>query len=46
VRAAGSYNLNPAGQPHSALVGEEAIRLVIYRGEPDTVHSLEVIDAE
>jgi len=45
VRAGRSYSLNPEGQPHSALVGEEAIRLVIYRGEPDAVHSLEVIDA-
>src|SRR5215469_11836392 len=45
VRAAGGYKLNSEGQPHSALIGAETINLIIYRGEPDAVHSLEVIDA-
>ena len=46
TRAAGGYTLNPAGQPHSALIGAETISLVIYRGEPDEIHALEVIDCE
>ena len=45
VRAADGYKLNPEGQPHSNLIGAETINLIIYRGEPDAVHSLEVIDA-
>jgi len=45
VRAAGGYKLNSEGQPHSALHGAETINLIIYRGQPDKVHSLEVIDA-
>ena len=45
VRAAGGYKLNSEGQPHSALIGAETINLIVYRGEPDAVHSLEVIDA-
>jgi hypothetical protein len=46
VRAGGGYGLNPEGQPHSALLGGETISLVIYRGEPDAVHSLEVVDLD
>ena len=45
VRAADGYKLNPEGQPHSALIGAETIKLIIYRGEPDEIHSLEVVDA-
>jgi hypothetical protein len=45
VRAAGGYKLNSEGQPHCALIGAETINLIIYCGEPDAVHSLEVIDA-
>jgi hypothetical protein len=44
ARSSGGYTLNPTGQPHSALIGAETISLVIYRGEPDEIHSLEVID--
>ena len=44
VRASGDYTLNPAGQPHSALIAKETVSLVIYRGEPDEIVSLEVID--
>jgi hypothetical protein len=43
IRAA--YTLNPKGQPHSAFIGVETVSLVIYRGEPDEIVSLEVIDA-
>ena len=46
VRAAGGYTLNPEGQPHSALIGNETVSLVIYRGEPDEIVSLDMIDAE
>jgi len=46
VRASGGYTLNPEGQPHSALIAEETISLVIYRGEPDEIVSLEVVDIE
>jgi len=37
---------NPKGQPHSALIGTETVSLVIYRGEPDEIASMEVIDVE
>ena len=46
VRSAGGYTLNPKGQPHSALIGTETLSLVIYRGEPDAIVSMEVIDVE
>jgi hypothetical protein len=46
ARSAGGYTLNPKGQPHSALIGNETVGLVIYRGEPDQISSMEVIDVE
>jgi hypothetical protein len=46
VRGSGGYTLNPEGQPHSALIGRESISLVIYRGEPDEIVSLEVVDVD
>jgi hypothetical protein len=46
ARSSGGYTLNPKGQPHSAFIGIETVSLVIYRGEPDEIVSLEVIDAE
>jgi hypothetical protein len=46
ARASGGYTLNPEGQPHSALIGSKTVSLVIYRGEPDEIHSLEVVDRE
>jgi hypothetical protein len=46
ARASGGYTLNPKGQPHSALIGSETVSLVIYRGEPDEITSLEVVDLE
>lgn len=46
VRASGGYTLNPRGQPHSALIASETISLVVYRGEPDEVRSIEVVDVE
>ena len=45
ARASGGYTLNPQGQPHSALIGSETVSLVIYRGEPDEIVSLEVVEA-
>ena len=45
ARASGGYTLNPEGQPHSALIAEETVSLVIYRGEPDEILSLDVVDA-
>src|SRR5438034_11268006 len=46
ARASGGYTLNPEGQPHSALIADETVSLVIYRGEPDEIVSLDVIDVE
>ena len=46
TRSSGGYTLNPEGQPHSAFIGTETISLVIYRGEPDEIVSMEVIDVE
>ena len=46
ARASGGYTLNPEGQPHSAFIGRETVGLVIYRGEPDEIVSLEVVDPE
>ena len=46
VRGSGGYRLNPEGQPHSALIGRESISLVIYRGEPDEIVSMEVVDVD
>ena len=45
ARSSGGYTLNPKGQPHSAFIGTETTSLVIYRGEPDEIVSLEVVDA-
>ena len=44
ARSSGGYTLNPKGQPHSAFIATETISLVIYRGEPDEIVSLEVVD--
>ena len=46
ARSSGGYSLNPEGQPHSAFIGAETVSLVIYRGEPDEIVSMEVVDAE
>jgi hypothetical protein len=46
ARSSGGYTLNPKGQPHSAFIGQETVGLVIYSGELDEVHSLEVVDIE
>jgi hypothetical protein len=44
LRFSGDYRLNPDGQPHSAIIAEEDIALVIYTGEPDELLSLEILD--
>jgi len=44
ARRSGGYTLNPEGQPHSAFIGTETVSLVIYRGEPDEIVSMEVVD--
>ena len=46
ARSSGGYTLNPEGQPHSAFLGSETVSLVIYRGEPDEIVSMEVVDLE
>lgn len=46
ARSSGGYTLNPEGQPHSALIGTDTLSLVIYRGEPDEIVSMDVIDVE
>jgi hypothetical protein len=44
VRSSGGYGLNTRGQPHSAMIAEETISLIVYTGEPDEVRSIEVVD--
>jgi hypothetical protein len=46
TRASGGYGLNTEGQPHSAFLAEETVAFVLYTGEVDEVHSLEVVDLE
>ena len=46
ARSSRGYTLNPEGQPHSALIGTETVSLVIYRGEPDEIVSMEVVDVD
>jgi hypothetical protein len=46
VMGAGSYGLNPRGQPHSAMIASETVSLVIYAGEPDDIESMEVVDID
>lgn len=46
VRASGGYGLNPKGQPHSAMIANETLALVIYTGEPDRIDSMEVVDIQ
>src|SRR5712691_4008319 len=44
ARGSSGYTLNPKGQLHSAFIATETVSLVIYRGEPDEIVSLEVVD--
>jgi hypothetical protein len=44
ARASGGYTLNSEGQPHSAFIATETVSLIVYRGEPDEIVSLEVVD--
>ena len=44
VGAPGGYTLNPKGQPHSAMIAQQTIGLVIYSGEPDEITAVEVVD--
>jgi hypothetical protein len=44
ARSSGGYTLNPKGQPHSAFIATETVSLVIYRGEPDEIVSMDVVD--
>ena len=46
TQGAGRYGLNPKGQPHSAMIADETVALVIYAGEPDEIRSMEVVDIE
>ena len=46
VSSSGGYSLNPNGQPHSAFIGQETVAFVVYSGELDEVHSMEVVDIE
>ena len=46
AQGSGGYGLNPKGQPHSAMISSETVALVIYAGEPDEIHSMEVVDLE
>ena len=43
ARNSGGYSLNPKGQPHSAMIADESVSLVIYTGEPDEVKSMEIV---
>ena len=44
ARSSGGYTLNPEGQPHSAFIGTETVSLIVYRGEPDEIVSLEIVE--
>ena len=44
AQGSGGYGLNPRGQPHSAMIAQETMALVVYAGEPDRIDSLEVVD--
>jgi hypothetical protein len=46
ARSSGGYTLNPNGQSHSAFIGQETVALVVYSGDLDEVHSMEVVDLE
>ena len=43
AQSSGGYSLNPKGQPHSAMMAEESVSLVVYAGEPDEINSLEIV---
>jgi hypothetical protein len=43
AKNSGGYSLNPKGQPHSAMIAEESVSLIVYAGEPDEINSLEVV---
>ena len=45
-KQAGGYSLNTTGQPHSAFIAHESVALVIYSGEPDEIHAMEVVDLD
>ena len=44
IAAPGAYGLNASGRRHSAFIGSETTALVIYGGDADEVHALEVVD--
>jgi len=46
AQGAGRYGLNSTGQPHSAMIADETVALVVYTGEPDEIRSMEVVDIE
>ncbi|HTE38599.1 MAG TPA: hypothetical protein VK630_18835 [Reyranella sp.] len=44
AQGSAAYGLNSKGQPHSAMIAQETMALVVYAGEPDRIDSLEVVD--
>jgi hypothetical protein len=46
IAGPGTYGINEAGRSHSAFIGIETTAFVIYRGEPDEIDRLEVIDPD
>lgn len=46
TRASGGYWLDTKGKPHSAFIAAETVAFVLYTGEVDNVHSLQVVDIE
>ena len=44
AQGSGGYGRNSKGQPHSAMIAQETMALVIYAGEPDRIDSMEVVD--
>ena len=44
ARSSGAFAVNPKGQPHSAMIAEETMALVVYSGEPDRIDAMEVVD--
>ena len=46
LRFPGDYLLHPKGLPHSAILSQETIALVIYAGEPDRIMEFRVENAD
>lgn len=46
IRFPGDYLLHPKGLPHSVVISQETIALVIYTGEPDRITEFRMENAD